>query len=80
MIIPKPKFSNGELVNIIDYYADMIPRATYEGLIISHERFLLSETSEHSIYDILFLSGNKEGKIERVEEFAISLMKERNAS
>ena len=79
MVIPRLKFQNGELVHIIDYYDDMIPKAAYEGLVVDHERILLSETSEHVLYDVLFLTGDKEGKVERVEGFAMSLMEELNS-
>jgi hypothetical protein len=79
MVIPRPKFQDGELVRIIDYYDDMIPKAAYEGLVVDHERILLSETSEHVLYDVLFLTGDKEGKVERVEGFAMSLMEELNS-
>jgi hypothetical protein len=57
----------------------MIPKAAYEGLVVDHERILLSETSEHVLYDVLFLTGDKEGKVERVEGFAMSLMEELNS-
>ena len=76
MIIKAPKFSDGQLVHIVDYYDDMIPKAAYEGLVVDYETILLSETSEHVLYDVLFLTGDKEGKVERVEEFAMYLLEE----
>ena len=67
----KPKFEKGQMVRVFDYYMDGIIKNSWVGLIVSHERFPISKTTEHIIYEVLVGDGKDEGVVKRAEEFAI---------
>ena len=66
-----PKYHIGQIVKVYDYYADMIVKDVFYGLIIdvkSHNIFSDNRGPTH-VYSIL--PGNKHSKIQIAEEFAI---------
>jgi hypothetical protein len=69
-----PKHKIGEVVKVYEYYADMIPKDTYFGLIVDVNEYRF-EGGCHFIYHIL-PNEEREGRrrVQTAEEFAIEGM------
>ncbi len=67
-----PKYKIGQIVKVYDYYADMIVKDYFYGLIVevkSYHRESTTHTGFHHIYSIL--PDGKHKVIQTAEEFAI---------
>lgn len=70
-----PKFNSGDLVNVTEYYSDLIPKSYFHALVLGHEIFSF-DNYETIVYNVLSISNNcnHEGTIHRAEEMAINLI------
>jgi len=68
-----PKFDVGDLVDVTEYYADLIPKSYFCGLILGFEVYHIFGDTSTIIYTILGCTGENTDTIQRAEEFAISL-------
>ena len=66
----------GDMVDVRSYYADMIPKGVFTGLIVGIRKYTLTASQrESAIYDLLDLDTSE---IKTAEEFAIlGIAKER---
>ncbi len=59
----------GDMVEVRDYYSDMIPRGVFVGLIIGIRKYTISASQEESIiYDLLDLDTSE---LKAAEKFAV---------
>ncbi len=59
----------GDMVEVRSYYADMIPKGVFTGLIVGIRKYVLTASErESAIYDLLDLDTSE---IKTAEEFAI---------
>ena len=59
----------GDLVEVVEYYHDMIPKGTYTGVILE----IRSYNDHVLVYDIL---NSKTGQVHSAEKFALSKITE----
>ena len=72
-----PKFKRGDLVDVTEYYSDMIPKSYFQALVLEYNIFSFGgESSENHviIYDVLGVEGDQQNSIQKAEEFAIRLI------
>ena len=62
-------YSIGELVHVVEYYHDLIPKGSYTGVILAIRAY----SSHVEVYDIL---NSKTGRIQSAEKFALSKITE----
>ena len=65
----KEVYKVGELVHVVEYYQDLIPKGSYTGVIVE----IRSYNSNVEVYDIL---NSKTGRIQSAEKFALSKITE----
>tara|TARA_B100000214_G_C23568092_1_gene446036 strand:+ start:323 stop:556 length:234 start_codon:yes stop_codon:yes gene_type:complete len=59
----------GDMVEVRDYYADMIPRGVFTALIVGIRKYVISASQEESIiYDLLDLDTSE---LKAAEKFAV---------
>ena len=59
----------GDMVEVRDYYADMIPKGVFTGLIVGIRKYIISASQEESIiYDLLDLDTSE---LKTAEKFAV---------
>ena len=59
----------GDMVEVRDYYADMVPRGVFIGLIVGIRKYIISASQEESIiYDLLDLDTSE---LKTAEKFAV---------
>ncbi len=59
----------GDMVKVRSYYADMIPKGVFTGLIVGLRKYVLTASQRESIiYDLLDLDTSE---VKTAEEFAI---------
>jgi hypothetical protein len=76
-----PKFSPGDLVDVTEYYADLIPKSYFRALVLECNIFSFGgDPVENSciIYDVLGVEGLQLDSIQKVEEYAIHLIEKSN--
>ena len=66
-----PKFKRGDLVDVTEYYADLIPKSCFRALVLEHNVF--SFGGEHPenhviIYDVLSVEGELQDSVQKAEE------------
>jgi hypothetical protein len=74
-----PKFKRGDLVDVTEYYSDMIPKSYFHALVLEYNIFSFGGESPENhviIYDVLGVEGDQQNSIQKVEEFAIRLVAE----
>ena len=73
-----PKFKEGDLVDVAEYYNDMIVKSVYRGLVLGYKihTFEHYNTDPTIIYDLLCVEGDKAGSVQKAEETAILLVGE----
>ncbi len=64
-----PKYKIGQIVKVYDYYADMIVKDYFYGLIVEVKTYEQFSKSRLHVYSIL--PDGKHKKIQTAEEFAI---------
>lgn len=62
-------YSVGELVHVVEYYHDLIPKGSYTGVILE----IRSYNDHVEVYDIL---DSKTGQVRSAEKFALSKITE----
>ena len=75
-----PKFKRGDLVDVTEYYADLIPKSYFRALILECNIFSFGgEVADNHvvIYDVLSVEGEQLKSIQKAEEFAIQLIDKR---
>jgi len=76
-----PKFNPGDLVDVTEYYADLIPKSCFRALILESNIFSFGGDYPKStciIYDVLGVEGSYADSIQKAEEFAIHLIEKSN--
>ena len=68
-----PKFKVGDLVDVTEYYSDLIPKGYFRGLILGSEVYHIFGDTSTIIYTVLGCTRENADAIQRAEEFAISL-------
>ena len=59
----------GDMVEVRSYYADMIPKGVFNGLIVGIRKYVMTASQrESTIYDLLDLDTSE---LKTAEEFAI---------
>ena len=64
----KQKYSKGDLVQVTEFYNDLIPKSGYTGIITGVKKFEGS-LKTHIIYEILDMETNQ---VKTAEDFAIA--------
>ncbi len=75
-----PKFKCGDLVDVTEYYSDLIPKGYFRALVLECNIFSFGgeEADNHVvIYDVLGVDGEQVDSIQKAEEFAIQLIDKR---
>lgn len=79
-----PKFSSSDLVDVTEYYLDLIPKSHFRALVLEYNIFSLSTASAptlengYIIYDLLGVEGQQLHSIQTAEEYAIRLIEKSN--
>ena len=76
-----PKFNPGDLVDVTEYYADLIPKSCFRALVLESNIFSFGNDSISNpciIYDVLGVEGPQADSIQKAEEFAIQLIEKSN--
>ena len=72
----KQKFSKGDLVQVVEYYNDMIAKSAYVGIVTNVKRHEIDTVSmpraTYFTYEVLDM---KDNEVKTAEDFAIDLLR-----